>query len=414
MLAPGVYRHTVSCDSSAASREFIRDNFNPEHQFTQMEHAFQPFAECCICGEGCGGFHDKINFLMAGFPCTPFSGMSPRRWKQGYDPLAHPDAAAFLALRRFLGKTDHESEPDAVLLENVGSVGHQSRTQGPTAAELIMSGILKKSDGKKDFKYGLKFLKQYWVKMFGPLTGVTVGIRFERQRCFWLLLRKSRYSEANLQAWFDNATHLASRAIKPKPESFYLGDVHASRDADSSCDSGSDSGLAETDGPLLKKRRVALQHTAAAFRKAHSLPKFGSADGHPYSSSVSADIRRQLTPRELDVLDSAFLYLQKSTNGVPDTLAVDVSQSPSRMPWRTSGQLPSPVKRSLIWYKGRLLDPATMFALMGWPRHSLRLPKLRTSELRALIGNMCCPPQAGLVIASFLAIRPEFKIPDEE
>ena len=84
------------------------------------------------------------------------------------------------------------------------------------------------------------------------------------------------------------------------------------------------------------------------------------------------------------------------------------------MPWRTLGHLPSPIKRSLIWYKGRVLDPATMFYLMGWPQRSLRLPKLKTTEMRALIGNMCCPPQAGLVIASFLAIHPEFKIPAEE
>ena len=414
MLAAGVYKHTLSCDSSPASRQFTRANFTPEHQFTDVEQAFHPFADCCICGEGCSAFHNKINFLMAGFPCTPFSGMSPRRWKEGYDPLAHPDAAAFLALRRFLAQTNHESEPDAVLLENVGSVLHHSRTQGPTAAEQIMSGILKKPDGKKDVKYGLKFLKSFWVRMFGPLAGRTVGISFERNRCFWLLLRKSRYSEANLEAWFVNATYLASRAIKPQPASSYFAAERVDMGDDFSGDSGSDSDLAETAGPLLKKRRLALQQTAATFRKAYGLAKFGSADGHPYSSTASDDMRRRLTPRELDVLDSAFLYLQKFAEGVPDNLAVDVSQSPSRMPWRTLGQLPSPIKRSLIWYKGRLLDPATMFYLMGWPRDALRLPKLKTTEMRALIGNMCCPPQAGLLIASFLAIHPEFKIPAEE
>ena len=413
MLATGVYRHTLSCDSSSASRDFINANFKPEHQFTHVEQNSLPFAECCICNKSCDAFHKKINFLMAGFPCTPFSGMSPRRWKDGYDPLGHPDAAAFIALRRFLGNTDHDSEPDAALLENVGSVLHQSRNQEPTAAELIMSGILQKP-GKKEFKYGLKFLKPFRVKMFGPLAGTTVGISFERPRCFWLLLRRSRYSEANLQAWFDNACYLASRAIRPKPTTCHFADQRASHNADSSCDSGSDSGLAETAGPLPKKRRVAMEQTAAAFRKAHGLPKFGSADGHPYSTTAPDDIRRRLSPRELDVLDSAFLYLQKFADGVPDNLAVDVSQSPSRMPWRTGGHLPSPCKRSLIWHKGRVLDPATMFSLMGWPRDSLRLPKLKNSQLRALIGNMCCPPQAGLLIASFLAVHPEFKIPDKD
>ena len=149
MLAAGVFKHTVSCDSSPASRAFIGANFKPEHLFNNVEDSSLPLASCGICGGSCGAFHDKINFLMAGFPCTPFSGMSPRRWKDGYDPLAHPDAAAFLSLRRFLGNADHESEPDAVLLENVGSVQHQSRSQGPTAAELIMSGIKKKTSGKR-------------------------------------------------------------------------------------------------------------------------------------------------------------------------------------------------------------------------------------------------------------------------
>ena len=152
---------------------------------------------------------------------------------------------------------------------------------------------------------------------------------------------------------------------------------------------------------------------SAQLRKNHGLPKFGSADGHPYSSTAPDDVRRQLTARELEVLDSAFLYVDRRAGGVTDKLAVDVSQSPSRMPWRTSGMLPSPIKRSLIWYKGRLLDPKTMLFLMGWPRNSLRLPKVKNSEMRTLIGNMCSPPQAGLVIASLLAIHPEFKIFDK-
>jgi hypothetical protein len=32
----------------------------------------------------------------------------------------------------------------------------------------------------------------------------------------------------------------------------------------------------------------------------------------------------------------------------------------------------------------------------------------------ALIGNMCCPPQAGLLIASYLAVHNSLKIHDEE
>ena len=317
----------------------------------------------------------------------------------------------FFTMRRYLKES--KAQPDSGLLENVGSVLSKSRTQVAPAADLIMSGIAKKPEGKKDFKYGLKYIRQYWWKMFGPLAGQTVGLHFERQRCFWLLLRKGKYTEENLQSWHDNAVYLASRAIRPTPLAHHFDDgpPQATLSAlfASDCDSDSDEGPAETAGPVTKKRRIALENTAGAFRKTHGLAKFGSAEGHPYSSTAPDHIRQRLSPRELDVIDSAFLYLQKFTGNIPDTLAIDVSQSPSRMPWRTNGNLPSPCKRSLIWYNGRVLDAPTMFSLMGWPRSSLQLPKLKEAEIRTLIGNMCTPPQAGLLIASFLAINPAFK-----
>ena len=66
-------------------------------------------------------------------------------------------------------------------------------------------------------------------------------------------------------------------------------------------------------------------------------------------------------------------------------------------------------KGTFIWHQDRLLDAETMFSLMGWPRSALILPKLKDTEVRTLIGNMCCPPQAGLLLAALLAIHPEFK-----
>ena len=198
--------------------------------------------------------------------------------------------------------------------------------------------------------------------MFGPLDAETVGLHFEGSRMFWLLLSKDLYSEADLQAWYDNATNLASRAIKPNPLESHLG-ISAELHCDVPplmCDSSSysDSGPAETAGPVCKRRRLALQQTAAAFRNMHSLLKFGSAGGHPYRDIAPDDIRRQFTPRELDVLDSAFLYSHKSMG---DNLGVDESQSPQRMLWCTDGRLPSPCKRTLIWYRNRLLDRRPCF-----------------------------------------------------
>ena len=83
--------------------------------------------------------------------------MSPRRWKDGYDPLAHTDAAAFLALRRYLAESD--AQPDSCLLENVAAALKHSRAQVPTAAELIMAGIEKKPGGKKGFQIRLEVLE---------------------------------------------------------------------------------------------------------------------------------------------------------------------------------------------------------------------------------------------------------------
>ena len=109
---------------------------------------------------------------------------------------------AVFSPRKIPSTKKSDSSPYAVLLENVAAVLSKSSANqgGPTAAEQIMNGVLEKPDGKKDIKYGLKFLKGYRVKMFGLLSGKTVGIPFERQRCFWLLLSKARYTEAHLEA----------------------------------------------------------------------------------------------------------------------------------------------------------------------------------------------------------------------
>ena len=112
---------------------------------------------------------------------------------------------------------------DAGWFENVRAVLKQSRSQVETAADKIMSGVQKRPDRKKPFKYGLTFLNRVYVKMFGPLDAETVGLHFEGSRMFWLLLSKDLYSEADLQAWYDNATNLASRAIKPNPIESQLG-----------------------------------------------------------------------------------------------------------------------------------------------------------------------------------------------
>ena len=163
-----------------------------------------------------------------------------------------------------------------------------------------MSGVQKRPDGKKDVRYGLTFLKGYNVKMFGPLDAHTVGLPFERRRMFWLLLRKDVYNEAQLQLWYDNATILANRAIKPKPIETYFG-IPAELvrdDVPDLMDSGSDSdsGPAETAEPVTKRRRLALQNTATDFMTKHGLAKFGSAAGSPYSGTALTTSSGNLHP----------------------------------------------------------------------------------------------------------------------
>ena len=91
------------------------------------------------------------------------------------------------------------------MLENVATVLNESKTQGPTAADLIMSGIVK---WKHDFKYRFTALKKYWVKMVDPSTAMAVGLNFEMHRMVWLMLQKARYTEGHLQAFVSlNAPH---------------------------------------------------------------------------------------------------------------------------------------------------------------------------------------------------------------
>ena len=135
------------------------------------------------------------------------------------------------------------------------------------------------------------------MKPFGPLAAKTVGLNFERDRMFWMLLSKSRYTDKQMEAWHANATLLASRAIKPKAAWLHFADEPPRLDADCSSHSGSDSDLAETAGPKRKRRCVDVREMSAQFRKNHGLPKFGSADGHPYSSTAPDDVRRQFTAR---------------------------------------------------------------------------------------------------------------------
>ena len=110
-LMPDGYRHVLSREVSDASRQFIQANFEPEHLFSDIDDYNKPFAACCICGGPCDGFHQKVDFVMAGFPCTPFSAMSPKRLKEGYDLLDHPDAGVFLSLRKYMEYC--EAKPDA-------------------------------------------------------------------------------------------------------------------------------------------------------------------------------------------------------------------------------------------------------------------------------------------------------------
>ena len=111
-----------AADTWGPARQFQELNAPSEHCFKNNKGYLHPHVQEYACAKP-GDDHGphcvpcKLDIMVGGFPCTPFSPARENRFKD--DPWAHPDAQVFLDILQFLEQDDPEGLPDGVILENV-------------------------------------------------------------------------------------------------------------------------------------------------------------------------------------------------------------------------------------------------------------------------------------------------------
>lgn len=399
LLGPDKVDHAISCDHDADSFRFIMANFSPRHYFQKVESFLQESAHCDVCaGECTACAQEEADLLVGGFPCTPFSMLNMHRWSPGHSPFESADAQPFLQISRFLHTT--RVPPKIVVFENVKGLIMKGKV-GEAPVEFIMNGVRRNAGGRL-VKYGLKHLQNYVV--LDPVTtrSADVGLPMVRSRIFIVLIRKDIVTKccvdvAQIHRFMDIAS------ANPLPIA-NLADFLT--DSESDCDAGQPE----------KRRRTSsfsdsLPDSAAigsyTFRKENRLLPRQVPGGQPFS--VSADARLvEMSARERDVVDCAWLWHRSNDGSIPETLAIDVSQSVSRMPWRNDGFVHSLHVNAKLVVQGRHLTRKTLFKMMGWPRAvPCDLSGFSESSIRKLTGNMIATPVIGVL---FLAILLEVRL----
>ena len=99
-------------------------------------------------------------------------------------------------------------------------------------------------------------------------------------------------------------------------------------------------------------------------------------------------------------MDVAHLLFIKREGAVPPELAVDVSQTLVRCPWRV-GTFTSPSSSTKLVYQNKVVGVKSMFCLLGWPMSRLTLPpSLSENHFKTLVGNIISTPMMGGVLAA--------------
>ena len=252
-------------------------------------------------------------------------------------------------------------------------------------------------DGRRR-RVGLNFLRRYWVSPVLSLQGGHAGLPFSGRRIFIILLAKEFFTKNHMLQAIENFTLAQSQCLTLLPLGSWVHD-----------------GSSEDEVEVMAKRRkiseVAFPEKAAkgcrAFRQGFGLPKITHEDGQPFSSSASERLTKKLSAYQREVLDIAWLYVQKYS---PETdmkqLTVDVSESPQHKPWRTDKRIPSLTTTSKIVFNGKILGYKSLFNMMGWPRNGFVIPDgLYQTDLNRMLGNMLCPPMVGCVLACIFAVE---------
>ena len=154
---------------------------------------------CLQCGQ-CSGHGEEQDLLVAGFPCKPYSGANPSRFRGKYNFHHHKDTLAFIQIREHIDSM--LLPPRVIVLENVDGVQRQRRNSGDkteTPAEFIMHGKLG-GDGKVNIRLvGLSYLENYHVRPTAPQCCASYGLPLVRTRLFWVLLRTDCYKVEEME-----------------------------------------------------------------------------------------------------------------------------------------------------------------------------------------------------------------------
>ena len=399
-------RHILSCDNADSSFVWVHKNSRPrpEHFLKDVADLAKPKALCLMCEKLCTAHHQEVDLMVAGFPCAPYSQLNPKRFTGNDAFLSHPDIQVFEHIHDFLKHA--EKPPKVVVLENVAGVSksskdsHASGAGDLTPADWIMKGL-----GGKKKRFGLGSLSRYLVRQTPPQSCMQYGLPIRRTRIFWVLLRRDEYCEKDMDTIFANLKTLNKYKIPTSSISSFVKTWELIGESDSD---------SEDLLPKKKKARVVYKERdgwkaqSEAFRKKHGLPSMASPRGNPYTGILNEDTVLNISDRELDVANVAYLHaLAESGGKAPTSLCIDVSQSVGRKPWRVDGKMTSPGTKAKIIFNGSLLDIKTGMGLLGWPLHTLRVPdKLSPTQLRKLTGNMISPPVIGGIFLSMLAAIP--------
>jgi site-specific DNA-cytosine methylase len=270
---------------------------------------------------------------------------------------------------------------------------------GHAPLEFILNGVRKDAAGRT-VKYGLNYLENYIVLDPVTMRSADLGLPMVRGRVFIILIRKDIVMKCCLDVTQINS-FIDYAKENPLPTASLI-DFLADSDSDN-----------DVEQPGARRRTpsstfASTTMTAASaigstmFRNEHRLPSRHAPGGQPFSASVDL-ARVDLSARQRDVVDCAWLLHRRSDGSVPETLVIDVSQSVSRMPWKNDGFVQSLHLGGKIVVQGKIMKLRALFRIMGWPRaQACDIRGLTGNAVRKLTGNMIATPVIGVVLLAVL------------
>ena len=310
-----------------------------------------------------------------------------------------------------------QEPPEFFVLENVEGVLRSGKGGLEPPIKFIEDGVLEWNGIQ--MKVGLNHMEdKYLVLPHFEIQANTFGLPFRRGRVLWVLLRRAGKSQAQLDSLaagiLKNMQLIQSNPMNFHGVTQFMKCTYEEDDEEGGGGDADDAVQQQNSRHNHKRQRIdgAYPMTLLSVGKSNQmrqrlrLPLYHSEHGKPHSrlpAIIALRDQLKLTDLELDVLDFAFFAVQCDLARMR-AVAVDVSQSPERRPWKENG-LPSISRRSKIIIDGLHLSQEDLFCCMGWERDRFCIPEgTPSTSVKLMIANMLCPPVAGgLMLATIAA-----------